>query len=481
MYGPSGSLETHGRLPAGCRETLRGSAEPGRLGYLERTALERAGRGNDWHFADVLDGVGCSSFPKWFHIDDADFGLRIEFVRAAARGKCIWLSELQGGRSAQGFDIHEPVDALSQQRWIWNGLACGADTVLFWCWRDEVFGCESGGYGIIGLDGLADERVAAMRVTGRVLREEEALIGGYAPDEGTFGVLFSPQSYYYYAAQEGTAMRPRAALHGVCRALVRRSIPFTVVEEEHLAALDGLRACYLPRATALSERTEDALLTFVRNGGVLAVESECGAFNEAGLYKYPEDRFLAEAAGLGEVGRRQLKDDRFTARLDETDLVLKGTQWLTPLTIHPALTVHASGPDGALLASATLGKGKIIYCATYPSEAYSKAFNPGFEDYLAWIARAADCRPDVEVIEPTPTEHAFLYVKYGMSQGKRLVFVFFHADHDRAHLRFRPGFFNGHTLTDLISGERHELTAGPDERTELTLARPEFRFAVLAE
>ena len=55
-------------------------------------------RGNDWTIAEKLDGVGCSSFPQWFGIDDADFGIRIEMVKSAANGKLVWLSELQGGR-----------------------------------------------------------------------------------------------------------------------------------------------------------------------------------------------------------------------------------------------------------------------------------------------------------------------------------------------------------------------------------------------
>ncbi len=96
-------------------------------------------RGNDWDFADHLDGVGCSSFPKWTGIDDADFGIRVEMVKSAARDKEVWLSEVQGGRASLGFEVYEPVDPAAQQRWIWNGFAGGASAILFWCWRDEVF------------------------------------------------------------------------------------------------------------------------------------------------------------------------------------------------------------------------------------------------------------------------------------------------------------------------------------------------------
>ena len=37
--------------------------------YQDMTPVDR---GNDWAFADRLDGVGCSSFPKWAGLDDAD-------------------------------------------------------------------------------------------------------------------------------------------------------------------------------------------------------------------------------------------------------------------------------------------------------------------------------------------------------------------------------------------------------------------------
>ena len=71
--------------------------------------------------------------------------MRIDMVRSAAGKKKLWLSELQGGRAAIGFEIFGKVRASQQQRWLWNGLASGADTLLIWCWRDEVFGRESSG------------------------------------------------------------------------------------------------------------------------------------------------------------------------------------------------------------------------------------------------------------------------------------------------------------------------------------------------
>ncbi|MFW5857673.1 MAG: beta-galactosidase, partial [Planctomycetota bacterium] len=398
-----------------------GGPSPQYAGSGDITPLDR---GNDWHFADHLDGVGCSSFPKWFGIDDADFGMRIEFVKSAARDKAVWLSELQGGRASQGFEVHLPVDALSQQRWIWNGIACGADTVLFWCWRDEVFGTESAGYGLIGRDGLAEERMDAMRVTGAAIEEHQALLDAYRPAPAEVGVLFSPQAYYYHFAQEGVGHKAAGALNAYCRALVRRSIPYQVVEEEHLEALDGLRTLFLPRTTVLSESTEAALEAWVRGGGTLVCESECGAFNPEGLYRYPDERWLARLTGVEEIGRRTLPSETMTFQLDGQDVEVGSMQWITPLTTAAGEPL-APYEEGSLLQRVPVGTGQVVLCAGYPGEAYHHGAQAGFETYVEWAARLGGWTPEVRILAPAPTADRFLYVKHGKSGGRRLVFVFF--------------------------------------------------------
>jgi beta-galactosidase len=447
-------------------------------GHDKNTPMDR---GNDWAFADHLDGIGCSSFPIWGGgIDDADFGMRIDLVRSAAQGKHIWLSELQGGRGNIGFDLGKPVDALSQQRWIWNGIACGADTILFWCWRDEVFGRESNGYGLSGGDGLADERLAAMRVTGDVLKKHKELIDDYRATDATVGVLLSPQSYYLQYADTGTGYAAAASFHGYCRALVRKSIPFIAVEEEHLDALDGLSVLFMPRILVFSPALETALKRFIENGGTLVCESECGAFNPQGFYSYPTDRFLARLTGVKEIGRVQLTGNTVAADLDGLKCELELTQWLTPLEYHQG-TVHAGNKDGALLSSLTVGAGRVIYFAGYLGESYRAKPNPGFEEYVAWVVRKTGVQSEIEVLSPQPDPVSFLYVKHGMSGNRRIVFVFFQKDHHAAHLRFRKGFFASESVRDLITDAVHRLAPGPLDTTELKINCPDWGFVVLAE
>jgi beta-galactosidase len=447
-------------------------------------------RGNDWFFADRLDGVGTSSFPKWAGIDDAEFGSRVEFVKSAARGKRVWLSELQGGRSAQGFDVHESVDALSQQRWIWNGVACGADTILFWCWRDEVFCREAGGFGLIGKDGLAEERLAAMRRTGNILAENAGLIDGYRPTPGRVGVLFSPQSYYLQWSSTYFGKECRDALCGYARALVKRSIPYTVVEEEHLDALDGLTILFLPRVIATDEALERRLEAFVKEGGTLVCESETGAFSPEGIYREESRRFTARLAGIEEIGRRKLRNDWIATVIDGRELRMDATPWLTPWQRGRG-EILADSDEGAAIVDVPVGKGRLVLCGSYLGQPYytrecgkdkgvDRSRTGDFERFVEATARRAGWLPEVEVLAPAPEAGRFLYVKTGESGGRKVVFVFFQEGHREARLRFAPGFIGGGAMKDLMTGGRYVLVSN-DAGKDLTLPAGSWRFAVLVE
>jgi len=434
-------------------------------------------RGNDWSLADHLDGVGCSSFPKWQGLDDADFGTRVELVKSAANGKQVWLSEVQGGRAAQGFRIFQPVDALSQQRWVWNGIACGADMILFWCWRDEVFGHESAGFGLSGRDGLAGERIQAMKRSGRIIEENRVLIEEYQPSKPEVGILFSPQSYYLYWAQEGTAGRAMNALMGYARSLVRNSIPYTIVEETHLDNLDDLRILFLPRTIVMSPGVEETLERFVRAGGTLVCESECGAFNPQGIYSYPEDRFLARLTGVHEIGRRPIGPGAQEGTIRAGTYQLDVSQWLTPFADAKG-NVLAQHKDGPLVVETSVGKGRVILCGAYLGDAYYQNRGLDFERLVAdWVA-GAGCVSEVEVSPAPSAGSASMYVKTGESNGRKLAFVFFPDEYDEATLTFRTPFSLSGTVRDLITGKTLPVDdAGEGQKCKLTAG--EWRFAVL--
>ncbi|AHF93313.1 beta-galactosidase [Opitutaceae bacterium TAV5] len=519
-------------------------------------------RGNDWFFADELDGVGCSSFPRLFGMDDTTFSVRVEFARSAAAGagrgagvspagevarasspwtalcaanaigstgmdafatpwetsragspchvaggtpapraKKFWLSEVQGGRGSLGFQPTAVVDAASQQRWVWRGFASGADKLLFWCWRDEVFGRESAGFGLIGNDGHAEARIAAMKHTAGILARHRELLAAWEPDTPEVGVLFSPSSYYLHWSLEGSATTPRKALEGYCRALVNRSIPYTVIEEEHLDALtepdaegaNRLRVLFLPRVIVASEKLENALAAFVRRGGTLVCESECGAFTPEGIYREPGDRFFTRLGLLpgGEAGRRDLPENGvLLCNLPgvKKRLTLPARQWLTPWRDFPDTGERwATHPDGVLAGAMPAGDndGCIIHIGTFPGDACSDSATADFE---ALVARCIGSIPSpVRSLDATPESTAEVegrwFVKTGYAGSRRLACVFAPPGVASARLAVQKGFFASGRVTELISGADLTLQPGEanDEEQQLEVSLGEWGIAILCD
>ena len=439
------------------------------------TALHR---GNDWDFAAYADAVGCSSFPVWEKIDLFDLTARLDYVRSASpdeRG--IWLSELQGGMSAEGFVVQQPVRAAEQQRWVWTGLANRADTILFWSWRDELFGKEAGGFGLVGRDGHADQRIAALQQTRALLDTHRELITGFWPQEPEVGIWFSPQSYYLYWCQNNSATIPMEAIGGAARALLANSIPYRVVEETHLQGLNGLKLVFLPRAIVLDRRQEEALEQFVRAGGTLVVESEFGAYDSAGLYREPHDRWLYRASGIADRGRRTLERDHIeldgdALRSRAGTLQLPATQWLTPLEA-----------DGCWQ-SAVLDAGRIVVLGSYCFDAFYRmdvathadtTAKRQRDDTLRFVRLLADLAsvatpvsatlPDAPREDTIPLAHA----RTGTANGRQVI-VCFCSDPAIGPVVELPARSTTAWFQDLISDTTYSSQAGAAGVQQVQLA-----------
>ncbi len=443
--------------------------------YGDNSLVTALHRGNDWYLADALDGIGCSSFPLWQGIDDASFGTRIEMVASAANGKQIWLSELQGGRASTGFKLFQPVPGNKQQHWVWTGFGCGADVVLFWCWRDEVFGRESAGFGLNGRDGFAEERLAAMKVSGKVLDDNKALFSNYKPDLADAAILFNPQDYYIAWAQEHSSEIIKKGVRGYARSFVRNGIGCRFIEATHLEALAGLKLLLLPHSIVLDNAQGERLLEFVKSGGTLVCESECGAFSSTGFYRYPEDRFLAKA-GIVELGRRSCPEAPFKLSLNVKSFRLRGSQWTTVLPNNaPATEILARHADGILAARFSYGYGQIIYLGSYFGSLGNEE-DAEWERFIAEIAACAGCSCAISVLSPAPDHSGFLYFRSGYSGNKRLLFLFFPENCQDAELNISR--IPETTFQNLFTGEEFSaVTANGQKRLHVHPTR--FGLALL--
>jgi len=424
-------------------------------------------RGNDWTLASCLDGIGCSSFPKSSGHDRTDFAVIMEIIRSAAGNKRLWLSELQGGRAAWGFAKHEPVRAVEQQHWLWNGMAAGAEAILFWCWKDEVFTIEAGGFGISGFDGYAAERLAAFKSTEGVLEKHKNIWDKYRPERPEIGIYFSPQSAYLHWCNNKSGQTYMNAVLGYGKALIRKNIPFEMMEEEHLDELKRLKVLFMPRALVTDEKTEKKLIDYVSGGGTLVVESECGAFDSCGIYRYPEKRFL-DKMGIREAGRRTIAKETMKIQVvaDKRRFDLTGSQWVTPCLFDRGETWAKYGQE-TLAGEVALGKGRVILLGTYLGETYFRKRGRGLEDLLETICfRSGFCRRTEAVAD----SKGDVYLREGTSGDKRVFFVFCESKAETVTIKMPRDYLRSQTLTDLISGK---TSKGIKDKNELT-----FKFKV---
>jgi beta-galactosidase len=318
-----------------------------------------------------------------------------------------------------------------------------------------------------------------MKVTGKLVKDYGDFLAKYRPAKPEVGVFFSPQSYYLNWAQEGNADHTMRGLLGYARCLARQSIPFLIVEEEHLDALSGLKTLFLPRTIVTNETVEDALGQFVRKGGSLICESECGAFNHEGIYRYPEDRFTARLSGTSEVGRRHIISNHITAMVDGQELNIGVAQWLTPWQKDKG-KIFAEDKDGALLTEVPVGKGRMVLCGTYLGDPYLNSWTADFEKFVELTIRRSGWRPEVEAASHKSDKDSFVYVKWGESAGKKMVSVFFPPNQDTVHLKFRKGFFTSMIATDIISDRKIHIQT-TETGQECKFKAPEWRLSVLVE
>lgn len=467
--------------------TLHAEA-PGPVRYESGSGVERAlERGNDWVLAAAGDAYGTSAFPLWQNPDDLsaaqlEFSGKIQSIRSAGEmgtGK-IWLSEIQGGQVASTNSAHRSVDFKTQQKWIWTAQAAGVDTTLFWCWRDEIFGLESSGFGLAGDDGLAPQRLKAMRHTRKVMQKHADLLGNYTPDRGQVGLLFSPTSYYTEWAASGSSVLVRDAMNGYMDLLLRLNIPFVVVEENHMDRLEGLDVLICPRTHALSDAVCERIAAFAKAGGMVIAESEFAAWDERAIYRYRPDRFYVQPTGLREACRQFLPESgTLDFEFADAELKIPIEKWTTPIEVsNDQADVIAPLDDfGAGMVQAPWGAGSLVLLASYPGTRYYHAPSRDFETLMGSILREK-ALPSVTVYEPQARTQDFVQVFTGCSGEKRVAIVIFNGKVERGELRFRPDFWVHDVATDILTDETYE-TFDREGSQQLSIDRPEWDIAVL--
>jgi len=401
-------------------------------------------RGHDWELADVFDGFGSSHFPVWESLSLADVGTRVESIRSAVGEKPMWISELQGGSARDGLVVREPVDASLQQQWIWDGLSRGAKAVIIWCWRDEVFGRESSGFGFAGNDGYAEGREMAMKEAQGHLQQIHRELRDYHPDRGQVGLLFERSSYYLDWAQNGNdsaqavpslvgyvdwaqngndSAQAVPSLVGYAKGFEHIQIPYEIVDSQHLAHLDPLKLLIMPWPLVVNALASERIITWVERGGTLLVESELASFDDQGFYQDPHSRRLAQELGFESQGRRPLAEgERVLVPVSEESFALTASGWSESL-----VDLNDNRGGDCQVVAHSVGSGRVLAIGTFVGSPYARDRYQDFESFLRAMVRISNV---VNPLACNIADGSLVTIRSGRSGDARMLFALNHQPFD---------------------------------------------------
>ena len=446
----------------------------------------RSGDGtpDDWFMPQQVDYWGTSFYPKHSSPTGRDAVWRaalLDFTRSAGYshgGRGWWVGELQGGFGTVALNVSATVTPADLRDWMWSALARGAKGINVYAWYPMSSGYESGGYGLIQLDGTITERARVAGEISRVVDRNQQLFLNARPARAEVAIVYNPLSYMVggrqaaaspVLAQGEVASIERDSMLGIYRAFFPANVPVDFV---HVARLHGEIGQYklvlLPYPLMVPREAASELAEYVRGGGALVSEARLAWNNERGrASEIIPGLGLHEVAGCRErsvhmtpSGRTELRwigdeipglrdGDKLSARLYE--------EVLEPIGASAHVVARFANGDPAAVIS-RFGRGKALTLGSYIGVAFEHQHDAGtqkfFEGLLDWagVTRPLTVTGDAEV-------------RILEAGNERILVAFNHEDHDiEPVITLREAC----QATDLVTGEslppgntfRQHLAAG---------------------
>lgn len=458
------------------------------------------GQPDDWRMAAEVDFYGTSFYPKHSaFVDRAPpwRGALLDFARSFGYGtgkaQGFHVGELQGGFGTIALNVSPTVTPSDLRIWMWSALSRGAKGVHVYAWYPMSSGYESGGFGLIELDGRITERArAAGAVAATVDRHQKLFLEG-RPPRAEVAVVYNPLAHFVggrqraaaYGGPQGEAAGiERDSLLGVYAALWARNVPVDYVHVRHMTAenLAAYKLVYLPYPLMLPEAAAAVVREYVSRGGKLVAEARLGWNNERG---FAAERIpgmgLDEVMGCREAAIETAPEGR--TRIRWTAEGWKGLPAGTEIpgrwfeeTLEPVAAgaqVAARFPNGSPAAVLSrFGRGETLMLGTYLSAARQSSPSRQADLFFAALLEWAGVRPPVE------SEGSQLELRLLPSGEELLLFAFNHAREPAASTVFLPWRGRDWSVTDLEKGVAPE-SAREDERVRLALRVPAHDVTVL--
>jgi len=322
--------------------------------------------------AEEMDWYGLDVYPKGNRASEADLGRLLDLWRGFTTGRnCEFhVTEMQGGQNVRwgypGF-----VTGKEIRTWTHQAFAHGAKTLLYHAWRTPLFGSETGGFGILSIDGKPSERLEKIK---EAISEIDAISNsiGTAKSGSKIAIAYlrssEVQAYQEQGPSRGISgqwmdvrsdiglMYGLLSITGAHKAVWNYHNPVSFIFERNID--NGQlphQAILLPNPYLLKDKHAKVLRKFVYDGGVIVTEARFGLKDENGhLYEHP----LME--GLLDVRYDHMETIDDGLKISALNAKAVGFRDVVEATGGVLATFDDGNPA---LIEKRIGKGKIIYAA----------------------------------------------------------------------------------------------------------------------
>jgi beta-galactosidase GanA len=256
---------------------------------LVRTLADPYDPTDDYLMKDSVDYFGTSFYPKLTSVDRnwtlQRQVLAMDLTNSITGGRGFYVGELQSGYGVHGIIVGSPVTSSDFDMWAWGMVARGARAINFYAFYPMNAGYESGGYGLINLDGTLTERAIHAGEIARRIQENSDLLLQSHPEPAEAAIIFNPLVPLLGGYDEqGSRTAIHQAIAGYHRMFFERNLPLDVLSSRELSqsGLQRYKLVIVPYPLMMTSDEAHVLEQYVANGGHLFVEARPGWVDDRG-------------------------------------------------------------------------------------------------------------------------------------------------------------------------------------------------------
>src|SRR5947209_1580995 len=349
--------------------------------------------------------------------------LAMDLTNSMTAGRGFYVGELQSGYGVHGTTIGSPVTPNDLELWTWGMVSRGARAINYYAFYPMNAGYESGGYGMINLDGtLTDRSRRAGEVAQRIQQNADVLLQSH-PQPAQVAIVFSPLAPLLGGYdEEGSRNAIHQAVAGYHRMFFERNVPVEVLSSRELSQdhLEQYKLVIVPYPLMLTREEADTLKQYVSGGGHLFVEARAGWVDERGHAEARIPGFGWDEM-LGVREKEIIPAKEFEVKWEDAQFKAAGFQEQFEIENKSARPV-ASMSNGAPIAwENTYDKGKAIIFGSFVGQ-------ENYEHPIPMHPLAGILSRWAGLSQPNLRAPALLELREMQSAKDRWVFLFNHSE-----------------------------------------------------